>query len=412
MILSPSPLVIQGADEVATMSEGKLLQGTCGWASPHQALSIYGGKVRGSEERLRIYSRKAFAALEIDTTTYAIPNPERTRLWAGLTPPGFTFLVKAFGAFCGSVDVGNLPKSTRAVLGVDRADGKRVNYSDLCEAAREDLWTRFHAALEPLRDAGKLGCVVFQFHLSSFGPNRTNRTHVEHLRSRLSPRIRMAVEFRDRAWIQGDEARRTVEWCRANDFALVGADELHHETMQPDRAQTGLRPGEVKRCMPTLLAATCEWGSVVRVHRRHGTRERLLEDDEIRAWGRRIREVAPRLRGPIWCLWGTDWKDAAIENAAKLAAAVGDEIAFDWIGMQKKASMQEKGGIASLFAKAQKSELSAEDRAAVSLAKTHKRPAEVHPARTVETSAIARMFAAKKSKREDDDERPEIETRR
>ena len=87
---------------------GKLLQGTCGWASPHQALSIYGGKVRGSEERLRIYSRKAFAALEIDTTTYAIPNPERTRLWAGLTPPGFTFLVKAFGVFCGSVDVGNL----------------------------------------------------------------------------------------------------------------------------------------------------------------------------------------------------------------------------------------------------------------------------------------------------------------
>ena len=119
------------------------------------------------------------------------------------------------------------------------------------------------------------------------------------------------------------------------------------------------------------------------------------------------------MRGPIWCLWGTDWKDAAIENAAKLAAAVGDEIAFDWIGMQKKASMQEKGGIASLFAKAQKSELSAEDRAAVSLAKTHKRPAEVHPARTVETSAIARMFAAKKSKREDDDdERPENEPRR
>jgi len=183
--------------------------------------------------------------------------------------------------------------------------------------------------------------------------------------------------------------------------------------MQPDRAQTGLRPGEVRRAMPTLLAATCEWGAVVRVHRRHGTRERLLEDDEIRAWGRRIREVAPRLRGPIWCLWGTDWKDAAIENAAKLAAAVGDEIAFDWIGMQKKASMQEKGGIASLFAKAQKSELSAEDRAAISLAKTHKRPAEVHPARTVETSAIARMFAAKKSKREDDDdERPENEPRR
>ena len=166
MILSPSPLVIQ----VARMREaaGKLLQGTCGWASPHQALSIYGGKVRGSEERLRIYSRKAFAALEIDTTTYAIPNPERIRLWAELTPPGFTFLVKAFGVFCGSVDVGNLPKSTRAVLGVDPADRKRVSYSDLCEVAREDLWRRFHAALEPLSESDKLGCVVFQFHLSSF----------------------------------------------------------------------------------------------------------------------------------------------------------------------------------------------------------------------------------------------------
>jgi hypothetical protein len=61
--------------------------------------------------------------------------------------------------------------------------------------------------------------------------------------------------------------------------------------MQGDRNQRGLPPGETRRAMPTRLEATADWGAVVRVHRRHGTEERLLSSDEIRAWAARVRAV-------------------------------------------------------------------------------------------------------------------------
>ena len=44
----------------------------------------------------------------------------------------------------------------------------------------------------------------------------------------------------------------------------------------------------------------------MRVHRRHGREERLLGDDEIRAWAGRVAAVAPALRGkgPVWVAGG------------------------------------------------------------------------------------------------------------
>ena len=110
--------------------------------------------------------------------------------------------------------------------------------------------------------------------------------------------------------------------------------------------------GEVRRMMPTRLEATCDWGAVVRVHRRHGTEERLLSDDEIQAWAGRVRAVAPELKGkgPVWVAWGTDWGDAPLTNARRLAAEVGEDVALDWAGGQKERARS--GGVAGLFSKA------------------------------------------------------------
>jgi uncharacterized protein YecE (DUF72 family) len=170
--------------------------------------------------------------------------------------PGFVFLVKSFGAFCAStVDVASLPRSTRRILGLlddhetdnetngvskqqqqqqqqqrQQQQPHRVSYASMPEEAKADLWTRFHAALEPIRSAGKLACVVFQFHLS-FPLTPQSGEHVEHLRLRLDGGIRMAVEFRNREWVVGREGDATAAWCRTRGLALVAADELHHETV-------------------------------------------------------------------------------------------------------------------------------------------------------------------------------------
>jgi hypothetical protein len=48
----------------------------------------------------------------------------------------------------------------------------------------------------------------------------------------------------------------------------VAADELEHETAQPDRGQTGPRAGEAASLLPIALAVASAEFFYVRVHRR------------------------------------------------------------------------------------------------------------------------------------------------
>ena len=347
---------------------GRLVQGTCGWGSPHQHLSVYPASCRSAEDRLEVYSRH-FGAVEVDSTCYAIPSAKVVERWVKRVPPGFTFLFKAFGAFCASsVDVASLPRSTRALLGPEDDGKSHVAYARLPERARADLWNAFHACLAPVARANKLACVVFQFH-TTFGVSPSNRAKVEELRTRLDPKLQMAVEFRDRAWIVGAVGDETARWCSRMDLALVASDELAHETAQPDRAQTGLPKGQSRIVMPTKLVASATWGALIRVHRRHGGAERVLSPSEIVGWGARINAILPELRkrvyeneetksgppvgsgSPLYVMWGTDWKDAPLLNAAALANAVPAAARLDWAAEQKKLARAKKNGVAGLFAR-------------------------------------------------------------
>ena len=347
---------------------GRLVQGTCGWGSPHQHLSVYPASCRSAEDRLEVYSRH-FGAVEVDSTCYAIPSAKVVERWVARVPPGFTFLFKAFGAFCASsVDVASLPRSTRALLRPEDDGKSHVAYARLPERARADLWTAFHACLAPVARANKLACVVFQFH-TSFGVSPSNRAKVEELRHRLNPELRMAVEFRDRAWIVGAVGDETARWCGRMDLALVASDELAHETAQPDRAQTGLPKGQARIVMPTKLVISATWGALIRVHRRHGGAERVLSPSEIKRWGARIAAILPELQSrkrenvvtktgspvlsgsPLYVMWGTDWRDAPLLNAAALANAVPAAARLDWAAEQKKLARANKNGVAGLFAR-------------------------------------------------------------
>ena len=57
-------------------------------------------------------------------------------------------------------------------------------------------------------------------------------------------------------------------WLQGLGIALVAADELRHETLQPDRAQGGLPPGQRADVMPIALEVTQPAFLYVRVHRR------------------------------------------------------------------------------------------------------------------------------------------------
>ena len=401
---------------------GRLVQGTCGWGSPHQHLSVYPASCRSAEDRLEIYSRH-FGAVEVDSTCYAIPSAKVVERWVARVPPGFAFLFKAFGAFCASsVDVASLPRSTRALLRQTDEDQLKthVSYARMPEPARADLWNAFHACLAPAARANKLACVVFQFH-TSFGVSPSNRRKVEELRNRLDREIRMAVEFRDRAWIaRGEAGDETVRWCSRLDLALVASDELAHETAQPDRAQTGLPPGQKRTVMPTRLVASASWGAVARVHRRHGGAERVLSPSEIAPWGARIAAILPELRerkpnggSPMYVMWGTDWKDAPLLNAAALANAVPAAARLDWAAEQKKLARAKKNGVAGLFARRAAANGEEGGRGGFGLesrrSETVTRKTDDERARDVEEGAV---FANGKARERDEDAAPATKKKR
>lgn len=348
------------ADEVNASSKvfdeaclrGRLVHGSCGWAAKSQNLSIYtSAEMSSGVARLPKYSEH-FGCVEVDSSTYAIPSPDVVTRWVQNTPEGFTFLVKAFGGFCASsVSKASLPRDVRELL---ETHSERVAYDRMPEGAKDVLWAKFNESVDPIRAAGRLGCVIFQFHLSQ-PPGDSLRQHILDCKARLKG-AKMAIEFRNREWLIGETGEETVRWAKDNDLLLVAADELEHETFQRDRAQTGLPPGAVRRRMFTRLECTVDWGALIRVHRRHGTTERVLDADEISFWAERIRDVSPKpSKGPIWVAWGTEWIDAPLTNAKNLDAAVDPSLRYDWHGSRHlRPSRAKKSTIATMFAAAAK----------------------------------------------------------
>ena len=106
----------------------------------------------------------------------------------------------------------------------------------------------------------------------------------------------MAVEFRDRAWIVGGVGDETVRWCARLDLALVASDELAHETAQPDRAQTGLPPGQKRIVMPTRLVASATGAPSRACTADTAAPSACSRPSEIAPWGARIAAILPTLR--------------------------------------------------------------------------------------------------------------------
>ena len=79
--------------------------------------------------------------------------------WAERTPPGFVFHVKAFAMMTRHpVKVEQLPPDLRSEAEFDERG--RVDHPS--QQLRAEVFRRFCRAVEPLRDAGKLGGVLMQ----------------------------------------------------------------------------------------------------------------------------------------------------------------------------------------------------------------------------------------------------------
>ncbi len=289
---------------------GRILVGTTSWTEKTliEEGRFYPPDVKTSEDRLRYYA-KQFPVTEVDSSYYGLLSEHNAELWAERSPRGFVFDVKAFRLFTQHrTPVRSLPKDLRGPF-----EGQDDVYlKDVPADVRDELWHRFRSALEPLRASGKLGVVLLQLApWFTYGPPHLD--YIAECASRLEG-IRVAVELRNKSWLNERHASKVLEFERAHGLVNVVVDE----------------PQGFPSSVPPVWAVTQREVAVVRLHgRNRATWDQkdlpsaaarfgyLYPDHELRDFVSPIRGLAHQAK-EVHVLFNNCHRDNAQRNAATL----------------------------------------------------------------------------------------------
>src|SRR6266508_2316042 len=139
--------------------------------------------------------------------------------WAERTPEGFVMHVKAFGVMTRHpVKVEQLPPDLRDEAPKD----ERGRVDRPPREFRAEVFRRFLAALEPLRAAGKLGGLLFQFP-PYVVPKEASLDYLAWAREQVGD-DEMLVEFRHRSWLDEEHREETLRFLEEHRMAHVVVD--------------------------------------------------------------------------------------------------------------------------------------------------------------------------------------------
>jgi uncharacterized protein YecE (DUF72 family) len=285
---------------------GEILVGTAGWTDKTLIDSGWYPPEAGTpEKRLRYYADQ-FPLVEVDSAYYALPAEQTAAAWAARTPAAFTFNVKAFSLFTQHpTPVRALPVDLRESAG--KAGKDRVYLKDVDPEVTGQAWDRFLAALEPLRQAGKLGAILLQFP-PWFPISRANKEYIVACAERVAPR-RVCVEFRNRTWMTTDNQKETLDFLAAHRLPYVCVD----------------MPQGYPNSIPPVLAATSDL-AVVRMHghsdkwESKNIQERFgyrYNEEELAAWAGNVQRLAEDA-AETHVVFNNCYRDYAQVNAQQL----------------------------------------------------------------------------------------------
>jgi uncharacterized protein YecE (DUF72 family) len=292
---------------------GRILVGTASWTDKTLLQSdFYPKSAKSAEERLRYYASN-FPLVEVDSVYYFPPTDANVLAWINRTPDSFTFDIKAYSLLTKHP---TRPKSLypdlTEMVSVERK-GKYLYSSHLSDDVMDEVWRRFAASLMPLHSSGKLGVILFQFP-EWFLPGAESRNYVVECQDRL-PDYRIAVEFRNSAWLSDRNLNRTLEFLETNGIPLTSVD----------------MPQGFRSSMPPITEATSKEVAYVRFHGRnteqwdkeHETATPrfayLYTEEELSGWVPKIKELASKAN-EVHVLMNNCYRDYAVTNARQLAA--------------------------------------------------------------------------------------------
>ena len=269
--------------------------GTCSWADDSFVKAYYPKGV----DRLSYYAER-FDVVEANSTFYRLPGEQLVAGWAEKLPDGFTMHVKAFGLMTRHpVKIEAVPEDLRAEMPVD--DRGRVDRPS--PELRGEVFRRFLAALEPLRQAGRLGGILMQ--LAPYVVAKpASYDYLAWAAEQLAGHD-VLVEFRHRSWFeQPAEPLRFLEEHRLT-YVTVDAP-----------------------VFPLVVAETSPIG-YVRFHGRNrdtwykrtgSTAERfdyLYSEQELAEWAGTLRELEQRAE-VVYAMFNNNGRSAAIDAPRNL----------------------------------------------------------------------------------------------
>lgn len=205
------------------MAPGRIRIGTCSWteSSLIESGAFYPHGAGTPKARLKYYSHR-FDTVEIESSYYQIPTLEMAHAWVSRTPPNFLFHAKAFGALTGhNIDPRRLPEHLRRMLPESDREKEELHLAEpelLKGVARAML-----EALAPLKEARKMGFVIFQFP-PWFGFSKANLAYLGYCRE-LMTGVPIAVEFRHGSWFTAHHSGQLFAFLREHKITYITCDE-------------------------------------------------------------------------------------------------------------------------------------------------------------------------------------------
>ncbi|HYH53376.1 MAG TPA: DUF72 domain-containing protein [Solirubrobacterales bacterium] len=229
--------------------------GCSGWVYDSWRDGIY---ERVPQKRWLERYAEVFDTVEVNATFYRLVKRSTVEGWVEGTPPGFLFAIK------GSRYLTHIRRLRDVEEGI----------------------ARFWEPLEPLRESGKLGPVLWQLPANFRRDDEVLARALE-----LLPPARHCFEFRDPSWFV-PAVRRLLE----------------------DHGASLVIPHDARRPLPEARPA----GEIAYLRLHHGARGRRgnYSATEIEHWRRRI--AAWRSRREVFAYLNNDWEEFAPPNAISL----------------------------------------------------------------------------------------------
>ena len=274
--------------------------GTASWTDHEPFYPSEYDKTAMKSQRISYYARY-FSLAEVDSTFYHLQPARNFELWSERTPDDFAFDVKAYGEM---------------TWHQREDDGAPITPS-------ADTFAKFSEMVRPMREAGKLRAILFQFPpWFTFAPERLD--YLGTVRE-LLPDDTLAVEFRHRSWVEGDHAQETRATLEDHQLAYCAVDE----------------PQVGSGSVPPVVLLTNPRFSMVRFHGRNrkmwygknlkSSRDRfdyLYTREELTPWADRIQRIADALTGSeVHVVTNNNASNYSIANAFDLQELLGLPVA-------------------------------------------------------------------------------------